>query len=197
MSFMAVLESVKAVRQRCCKVQEKQPATMAFWFSMCGVGTMSTGCVVLGWWQTRFYPGARCRWLDTTQRTNLGTAHARLQQTAGVAHWSTSQTAVSANTGPDGVVIHPKPPAEKSWPMNCELCFLPFFFFLFFSTFCAVILPLILWFDLWACFVLWTSCLSFLTRSSNKKRGSPSPVQIILQVRVKSAWKPNGDDVAR
>lgn len=117
--------------------------------------------------QTLFYPGARCRWLDTTQWTNLGTAHARLQQTAGVAHWSTTQVELWANTGTDHVVIYPKLTAEKSWPMHSDLCFL-------------LLEHFVLWFPYWFSGLVFEQVLSFglllgvcllhrfLTRSSNK-----------------------------
>lgn len=182
MTFTAVLKSVKAVKQRCYKVQDKRTVTVAFWFSMTGVGAVPTCCVALGWWdrQTLFYPGARCRWLDTTQWTNLGTAHARLQQAAGVAYWSTTQTALLAKTEPDGVVFYPKPPAEESWPVNSELCFLPF------------LVHFVLWFCYWFTRLTFDYVLNFgprvclfhkfLSRSSNKNVALQPPYRLFLRL---------------
>lgn len=49
MTFMAVPESLKAVRRKFCEVQDKQTVTMAFWLTMSGVGAVPTCCTVLGW----------------------------------------------------------------------------------------------------------------------------------------------------
>lgn len=166
MPFIVVPGSMKAARQKCCKVQDKQTATMAFgslWveWELCPLAALCLGSDR----QTLFYPGARCRWLDTTQWTNLGTAHARVQQTAGAACWSTTQTALSANSGPDGVVIYPKLTSEKSWPMNSELCFLPFLAILTWKFATDLTFEHVLYFGrlLWVCLAQ-----RFLTRSFNK-----------------------------
>lgn len=145
----------------CCKVQDKQTVTMDFWFSISGVGAMPTCCAVLWWWHYFTPVPDAYDYIQHSEQTwgQLMPGYSKQQGLhADQLLWEHSQRTLSQMVWLSTQCFQLR--SLDLWILSCISC-------LSWAS-CALILPLILWFDLWACFVLWTFQSLFVLKISNQ-----------------------------